>query len=204
MPRLGHRLGHLGPGHSSLRRRTSRATVVTAALLLGCLASAAPASALLSGEVLPTSTVSTGTWGATPTATSVASAPNCQAAPSSCTAFSAGGTGSPWSAYFDVWNTGTEALAGLSYMVTLTGGTAPTMALTACSMPWDAGTGYCPGVTVTVLAASPAGTFPVVTGVPAAPGAVAYLQVTVANAPTVVTISTSVAPSQVVTATTNN
>jgi hypothetical protein len=112
--------------------------------------------------------------------------------------------GNPWTAFFDTWNTGTKTLSGLSYVVSFTGGTAPTVAVAACSTAWNAGTGLCPGVATAVLAASPAGTWPVAVGVPAAPGAVAYLQETVAGNPTGVAISISVAAYQVVTATTNH
>jgi hypothetical protein len=163
-----------------------------------------PAGAALAGKTTPTSTVSSGEWGATPTASSVTSAPNCQTAPSSCIAFTASGAGNPWRAFFDVWNTGTETLKGLSYQISLSGGVAPTVALTACPTAWNTTTGSCSGATTAVLAASAAGTYAVAAGVPAAPGAEAYLRATVNNNATAVAISTLVAPSQVATATTNH
>ena len=209
MARLGHLVGHRGPRpgfpacSSGLRSRLHRAALLLAALLLASAVSAAPASAALGGMAASTSNITVGTWGVTPTATSVGSAPNCQVAPSSCASFAASGALNPWTAYFDAWNTGSETLTGLSFLLSFAGGTNPTAALAACSIPWDAVAGTCSGTMTVVLAGSDAGTWPVFVGVPAAPGAVDYFQATVAGARSSVFISTSVAPYQVATAITN-
>lgn len=203
MSRLGRCVGHLSLGNSFVRRGLGRAAVATAALLLATLADMPPAGAALAARTTPTTTASSGKWAVTPTATTVTTVPNCTTNPSLCVAFAATGVGNPWRAYFNVWNTGTETLKGLSYVLSFTGGAGPTVALASCSVPWNTTNNTCTGTRTTVLAASPAGTYAVTVAVPAAVGAVSYLRASVHNNPTGITISTTVASSQVTTWTTS-
>lgn len=58
----------------------------------------------------------------TPTSTSVTAAPPCLTSPSSCGPFSSSGSNLY---YFNIWNTGTTPVTGLSYVLTATVATSP-------------------------------------------------------------------------------
>jgi hypothetical protein len=162
---------------------------LTAALLLASACGAAPAYASSAqATVSGASAVSTVAWGAVPTAQSVASAPPCLSVPSSCGPFSASSLLGLTSVYFNVWNSGTVALVGLSYSVSLSSGT---FTLTACSVPWGS-LGSCSGAITTVLSSEPSGTYPVTVAVPVSPGAGVYLQMALSLLVTSVTVSTEV------------
>jgi hypothetical protein len=195
-------------------RLASRVATALAASLALPLVQIPAASAALVAQTLSSIVAVAGIWGASPTAASITSAPNCQAKPSPCGPF----TGTPVSSLFDsivalnIWNTGSVNLKGVSYVISTAGGNNPTVQLDACSQPWQVITFWlwyfpnCPGTQASVLRASPPGTYAVTVpaGVPAGPGDADYLLATVTGNASQITISTSVAPSQVTNTVTNN
>lgn len=120
--------------HGSHVRRTAALTAV----LLGVWLVVAPvAEASAFGEARGRSVVTSAFFGAVITPTSVNSVPSC---PSSqyCKTYTFTLTSGPGATpvLFDVWNTGSVALTGLSYQATWGPGT---IDLTACSVAWTAG-----------------------------------------------------------------
>ncbi|GEM_PF-6484279 len=188
-------------------QRASEVAVALATLLSASLASMPSASAAQVALATSTSTVTAGLWGATPTAASVTSPPDCQASPSPCGPVTLSSSYSH--AYFNLWDTGTEALSGAVYDISPAGNQAGplTLDITACSAPWlnFLWFSFCTGTRTTVLSGVGTGTFPVTQGVPPNPGDVTYLQVSCSGwgCQFDVTISISVGPADVVTATTN-
>jgi hypothetical protein len=127
-------------------------------------------------------------WGATPTVTGTAAAPDCRTTPSACGPFTASSSSGLSVVYFDVWNTGAVALTGLSYSVSIPGGS---FSLLACSVAWSAN-GNCSGTTTKLLHKVSAGTYPATAALPVSAGSVVYLQLIPSPAATSVTVSTSV------------
>ena len=175
-----------------------RAAAVAAALLLSVLVFPASAPATSGGSISGTSSVTAVAWGVVPAATSVTSAPPCLSNPGSCGSFTSSGL-SPW--YFNIWNTGTVTIAGLTYSIAFNGGVAPTVTLTACSVAWTTVVlPTCTGVQTTVLSGVAAGTYPVTVGVPTSPGSAVYLQASPGGLPSSFTVTTTVgsgAPRQI-------
>jgi hypothetical protein len=175
-----------------------RAAAGAAALLLSVLAFPASAPATSGGSISGTSSVTAVAWGVVPAATSVTSDPPCRSNPGSCGSFTSSGL-SPW--YFNVWNTGTTSLAGLTYSISFAGGVAPTVTLTACSVAWTTGVlPLCTGVQTTVLSGVAAGTYPVTVGVPSTAGSEVFIQASPGGLPSSFTVTTTVgsgAPRQI-------
>jgi hypothetical protein len=165
-----------------------RAVVVSAALLVALNSPSAAYAGVIAGGADST-TASSGAWGATPAATTVTSVPPCLNSPSSCTAFTANGSGP---SYLNIWNTGVVTLTGLSYTITLPGGLNPTITLSSCSVAWTQSTDKCAGTMTRLLNKKAAGTYPVTISVPSSPTSETYLQATAAGSPTSITIATSV------------
>lgn len=136
-----------------------------------------------------TSGVTSGAWGVEAAATTVSSTPPCLTSPSSCAAFTSSGSG-PW--YFNVWNTGTVNLAGLSYGISFSGGVSPTATIAACTVAWNQSTGACSGTSTTILSSKAAGTYSTTTKVPTTPASDVFLKGTSSGLPTGITIGTSV------------
>jgi hypothetical protein len=84
-------------------------------------------------------------------------------------------------------------LAGLSYVISFTGGGNPKVSLDACSVAWSTSAGgSCPGTLTNILSKQVAGTYPVTVGVPVAPGSEVHLRATPTSNPTGIQIETSV------------
>ena len=161
--------------------------------------SASGADAATTDSSHKTSAVTVDKWGADLAATTVSSTPVC---PTSCGPFTGTGLG-PWD--FNMWNTGTATLSGVSYVVSFTGGISPSATLTACSVAWVAT--LCSGTSTLVLSAVSAGTFAVTAAIPSAPGSKVFLQAVALGAPTNITFSTKVSsagPRQIAAAVTTN
>lgn len=163
--------------------------MTTAALLLALVAAPPRATASTPGTATAggTSSVTTVSWGVAPTAQTATSAPPCLTLPASCGPFTATSALGLTSVYFDVWNTGTVVLTGLSYAVSLSSGT---FTLTACSVAWGT-LGTCSGTSTAVLTSRAPGTYPVTVGVPVDPGAGIYLKMATSLLVTSVTVSTA-------------
>jgi hypothetical protein len=169
-----------------LNRSTACRTVATAAvLLLGVALLPPPAGAAgIGGRASRTESVSTASWGATASVTSM-------------------GFDTNTSQTTNVTNTGTVALTAQSFVVTVTKPFifAPTFQVFACAVPWSGGT--CSGGAGTQIGGTlDAGTTTTITTTTAlSVGAVSYLQVEPAGVflfTTTVTISPEVtAPAQV-------
>jgi hypothetical protein len=84
-------------------------------------------------------------------------------------------------------------LAGLSYVVSFTGGGNPKVSLDACSVAWSTGGGgSCSGTMTNILSKQAAGTYPVTVGIPVTPGGDVYLRATSMSNPTGIQIATAV------------
>jgi hypothetical protein len=172
------------------------------------------ANAALVAEAGSSSTVTSGVWAVAPTSSSVASAPDCQQVPSPCGPFTSpsGALTTSNPVYFNIWNTGSEQLDGLTYEISFSGAKgSPAISLTACTSPWIVfslfgwNINWCWGTKQTVLTGTAEGSFPVTTAVPVQPGNGVYLQAALDNGRlSTLTVSTSVGPPDVVATTTNN
>jgi len=192
----------------------SRAAALVAALLTVSCASAPLANAALVAEAGSSSTVTSGVWAVAPTSSSVTSAPDCQQVPSPCGPFTSpsGALTTSNPVYFNIWNTGSEQLDGLTYEISFSGAKgSPAISLTACTGPWfvfslfGLNITWCWGTQQTVLTGTAQGSFPVTTAVPVQPGNGVYLQAALDNGRlSTLTVSTSVGPPDVVATTTNN
>lgn len=131
--------------------------------------------------------MSSAAWGVAPTVQTVTSAPPCLTLPVTCGPFVSTSTLGLTAVYLNVWNTGTVALAGVSYTVYLSSGS---FTLVACSVAWSV-LGACSGSTTTVLSSQPSGTYPVTNGVPVNPGDGVYLKLSTSLLVTSVTVSTA-------------
>lgn len=160
-----------------------------AALVLASVVVPATAYASTVGSGLNTTSATSGAWGVEAAATTVTSTPPCLTSPSSCGAFSGTGSG-PW--YVNLWNTGTVNLAGLSYVVSFSGGLLPAVTIATCTVAWKQSTGSCSGTTTTILSGKAAGTYAVTAGVPTAPASEVFVKATSTGTPSGITISTSV------------
>jgi hypothetical protein len=169
--------------------RETRRAALGAAVLLGALSGALPTAwASEAATVEGTSAVTSATWGAAPTSAGTGSAPACVTFPAECGPFSASSPTGLSVVYFDVWNTGSLSLSGVSFSVSVTTGR---FSLYACSVPWNAN-GTCAGTTTKLVHNVASGTYPVTAAVPVSPGAVEYLRLVPSKAPTSVTVATSV------------
>jgi hypothetical protein len=129
-------------------------------------------------------------WGVAPAATSVTSVPPCRSNPAACGPFTSSGL-SPW--YFNVWNTGTVTITGVSYVISITGGVLPSVTLTACSVAWTTGLSpSCSGVQTTLVSGVGAGTYPVTSALPASAGSEVFIQASAGGVLTSITVGTSV------------
>jgi archaellum component FlaG (FlaF/FlaG flagellin family) len=157
-----------------------------AALLVVLMATLFVASSCYTNlqAISTSSTVSSvASWGVVPTSTSVASAPPCLSSPSSCGPFSSSGSSTY---YFNIWNTGTVAVTGLSYVLTSTTNTW----LFACSVAWV--NGACWGTLTLEFGPVTSGTYLVSGGVlPTNPGAEVYMEA-VLSTPSAINVSISV------------
>ena len=167
-----------------------RAAATAAALLASTIAVAAPAPASSGGAIQGTSNVTSVAWGVNPAATSVTSVPPCRSNPAACLAFTGAGL-SPW--YFNVWNTGTVTITGVSYVISITGGVLPSVTLNACSVAWTTGiTPSCSGVQTTLVSNVGSGTYPVTAALPTSAGSEVYIQASSGGVLTSFTVSTTV------------
>lgn len=167
-----------------------RAAAGAAALLACSLSLPAPAPAASGGSITGTSAATAVAWGVVPAATSVSSVPPCRTTPAVCISFTGTGVG-PW--YFNVWNTGTVTITGMSYVITIVGGVLPTVSLTACSVAWTTGLSpSCSGTQTTLVSGVGAGTYPVTTALPASPGSEMFLQASAGGVLTSFTVATTV------------
>jgi hypothetical protein len=128
--------------------------------------------------------------------TTVTTVPSCPSSPY-CTQYSftlpAGATG----VYFNVWNTGSVVLAGLSFLPAWTG--TGRIDVNACSIPWNTAAGTCAGAQTIVLSKVASGTYGATTtagAYPAAVGGEVFLHL-IPDAPrppagALITLSTSV------------
>jgi hypothetical protein len=95
--------------------------------------------------------------------------------------------------YLNIWNTGTINLAGLSYIISFTGGGNPKVSVDACSVAWSTGSGgSCAGTTTNILSKVAAGSYAVTVGIPVTPGSEVYLRATSIGNPTSIQIATAV------------
>lgn len=175
-----------------------RAAAFAAALLLSLFGIAMPAIASSGGTIAATSSVTAVAWGVAPAATSVSTVPPCRTSPGSCGPFTSSGL-SPW--YFNIWNTGTVTLTGVSYTISINGGVVPSVTLNACSVPWTTGVlPSCSGTQTSIVSGVGAGTYPVSVALPASAGSEVYIQATAGGVPLSITVTTSVssaAPRQI-------
>lgn len=167
-----------------------RAAALAAAFLASLFGIAMPAIASSGGTVASTSAVTAVAWGVAPGPTSVSTIPPCRTSPGSCGPFTSSGL-APW--YFNVWNTGTVTLTGVSYTISINGGLLPSITLTACSVAWTTGLfPSCSGTQTTIVSAVGAGTYAVSVAVPASAGSEVYIQATTGGVPLGITVTTSV------------
>lgn len=175
-----------------------RAAAFAAAFLASLLSIAVPAIASSGGTVASTSAVTAVAWGIAPAATSVSTVPPCRTMPASCGPFTGSGLG-PW--YFNIWNTGTVTLTGVSYTISISGGLLPSVTLNGCSVPWTTGLfPSCSGTQTSIVNGGAAGTYPVSVAVPSSAGSEVYVYATDAGLPSSFTVTTSVssgAPRQI-------
>ena len=175
-----------------------RAAAFAAAFLASLFGIAVPAIASSGGTINSTSGVTAVAWGVAPAATSVSTVPPCRTSPGSCGPFTSSGL-APW--YFNVWNTGTVTLTGVSYTIPINGGVVPSITLNACSVPWTTGLSpSCSGTQTLIVNNAGSGTYQVSVAVPASAGSEVYIQATAGGLPLGITITTSVssgAPRQI-------
>jgi hypothetical protein len=175
-----------------MRRRLTlvrRAAAIAVVLLTMCAAVGGRAFATTDGQATRTKAVTSGTWRAAPSATTFT--------------FTTGGLSPPQ--YLSVTNSGSLALVGATYAVTITSGTG-TVSVKSCTLAWNETLNLCAGITTTVVtsANSPQSTT-VVGAFPAAAAASVRLQISDAGAGAVTaTFATSVNRSQARAATTTN
>ncbi|MFL6237894.1 MAG: hypothetical protein ACJ735_00180 [Actinomycetes bacterium] len=169
-----------------------RAAAVAAVLLSVLIASANPVFAGVTAAGSKAHTITSGTWKATPTATS----------------FSFAGGSVPPPQYFTVNNDGALNLVGATYTLNVTGLSVGTVSVRACSLAWNETLNACVGTVTTIVtnanspqSVSTAGLYPALVG-----GAI-RLQIidSGANIGTVTaTLTVAVSRSQVRAATTTN
>jgi hypothetical protein len=166
-----------------------RAAAFAVVLLTMCAVVAGRASAATNAQTGHAQTVTSGTWRATPSATSFT--------------FSSGGL-SPVQ-YLSVTNSGTLTLVGSTYSVSVTSGTG-TVSVKSCTVAWNETLNLCVGTTTTVVTTtnSPQS----VTGLgqfPTTSGAAIRLQISDAGAGSLTaSFAASVTRSQARAATTTN
>ncbi|MGD0255423.1 MAG: hypothetical protein ABSB99_07715 [Acidimicrobiales bacterium] len=175
--------------HLSRAMTPEKAAVKKAALLVALAVGLFAASGCYTNlQAISTSSSvsSVAAWGVVPTSSSVTAAPPCLTSPSSCGPFSSSGSSIY---YFNIWNTGTVAVTGLSYVLTATVATS----LIACSVPWN--NMICSGSQTTEISWASwatSGTYSVSGGVlPTNPGAEVYLEALMYS-PSSITVSVSV------------
>src|SRR4051794_11562063 len=100
-----------------MRRAVALATV----LLAMSAVVVSQADAATDGQTAPTQTVTSATWKATPSSTSFS--------------FASGAVPPPQ--YFSVTNNGGLGLVGATYSLTVSGLSAGTVSIRACTLPWD-------------------------------------------------------------------
>jgi hypothetical protein len=121
---------------SGHRARTAAATSAVV-LLLALLNPGIAGAQTIRGDVPGNETVTSGSWGAVATPTTMTWTPG-------------GGSNQTTT----VTNTGTIALTGLTYKVTVSAGSGTTsFSLQTCARPWNNG-GHCPGRTITAIGGS--------------------------------------------------
>lgn len=169
-----------------------RAVAGAAVLLSVSAATATPVLASTAGEASGLQAVTSGTWQATPSATT----------------FTFAASGVPAPQYFRVTNSGTLDLTGATYALSVTGLSVGTVSVRACTVAWNETLHVCPGTVTTIVTNSNSPQS--VTGLspyPASSGTSIRLQIndTGANVGTVTAILTvSVSRSQARAATTRS
>lgn len=120
-------------------------------------------------------------FGAVLTSSSVSTAPSCPATTTKCKSISVSASSN---VQVHLWNIGALTLVGLSFAVTITGGTAGSRGVTviSCTVAWITSPLSCPGTTAAVLTNVTSGTYAVTAGVPKAPLAESFLLVAPYNA----------------------
>ncbi len=178
----------------SCTRALAKAALPLAALASAIFFPGLPGFATIRSSASGHSTVSSGLFAVVVTPTSVTTAPHCPATTTRCKSVSVGGGSS---SQLHLFNAGTLTLVGLSYTLTLNGGTAGSRSVTvlACTGPWTLSPLSCSGTTTTLASNATSETFATTSDVPKAPGAEIYLAIVPNNLlhhPTTITLSVSV------------
>lgn len=164
-----------------LRRAATSVALLSISVVLPI---ASVAAAVQAAGAAGSQSVSSGTWGVVPTQSTSAPPPTGPLTLSATTNAAQ---------YFKVVNTGNVSLAGMSYVVTISGGTKTALALTACSVAWtQGGAGSCSGTLTPIATWSEQSPLPngdatngstvASTTVPVTAGATLFLRATPTNA----------------------